>query len=77
MSYRIESINTLTNASNLTQITFPLSSIVEVAESKAYLLTDLLTDIGGMANTLMMLGLILVSLFQEPLFQSALIKEIY
>lgn len=42
-----------------------------------YSIFDLLGDIGGITNSLFLLGLFIMLLFQDKLFKSALIKEIY
>lgn len=54
-----------------------MSNEVKVYEYNLYSIADVMKDVGGMAHTLMTLGFILVALFQDELFQSALIKEIY
>jgi hypothetical protein len=50
---------------------------IEVIEEKVYMITDVMTEVGGMAHTLIIFGFVFVSLFQDKLFQAALIKEIY
>jgi hypothetical protein len=49
----------------------------DIFERKVYSLLDLLGDIGGVSNSLTLIGVFIIGIFQDDLLRSALIRTIY
>lgn len=80
--YSVNNINYFTADPNrfgysLTQINIRIDYEFDLYERSVYTIMDLLSDIGGIQNSLLIIGLLIVGLANEKLFFASLIREIY